>query len=384
MLSAKKKLGKTYYIQRWLHAMKDAGAFYAGIHKMNDSSWFTLYQQYHRGYSPASFVSLRQFNIAMSRVVYDGMFPGLSKNILRYPSYQVFYVFRNRDYLASVNPVLPEHIHVMTTHNSIMPNNNETNDQSNVIFPLRYEDFDADNNFVLEELERRLAANMRLTDDAPTNQQSEEQSTGTEEAAATEDGDLLYPTDFSISAEPIIYTNSQGQDQLMSVTEHRADLYIAKSKGLDFNISPCPCLSMSGSTSSVTGEVTVHKNRKQLTEPMKWSMIATCANLGLTDISSHKRRREILSAVIRMFSYSYGFVKPAVTLRYFQTLWNKFKFSLKKDPTETFSIFQSNTGKNRGCYVNYLMESSHVSSIRFTGIPQVYLVLQQQPVASLI
>ena len=138
----------------------------------------------------------------------------------------------------------------------------------------------------------------------------------------------------------------------MSMTEPCTDLYIEQSKVLDFDVRPRPRKGYVAP--GIPSEILVLTNCKRLTEAMKWSMIAVCADLGLTDVSNFSRRREILGAVIRTMSYNYGFETNAISLKYFESQWNKFKYSLKKDPCETFAIFESNVGRNRGNYVEYL------------------------------
>ena len=66
-------------------------------------------------------------------------------------------------------------------------------------------------------------------------------------------------------------------------------------------------------------------------------------------------RLELFEAIITEQSYLLGFQEPAMTPRYMNDLWFKFKLRLKTNPTRLASLFASRNNRNRDTYVDLLL-----------------------------
>ena len=132
----------------------------------------------------------------------------------------------------------------------------------------------------------------------------------------------------------------------MNQTRERARRYISLSHNLDFNAKVIPGLTQ--------GPIEVFPSRKQMSETMKWTMVAIACDYGATDMS-YKNRLELFKAVIHIQSYLYGFKSPAMSLSYFLALWRKFKQCMNKDPTKLFDTYLSKVGHNRHSWVDKIM-----------------------------
>ena len=111
----------------------------------------------------------------------------------------------------------------------------------------------------------------------------------------------------SIRSPPTICQIEFHPNDVTNILHHRASEYIALSKTLDFMVSPRPNIS-----SLSHGPIKVFKGKKRLSETMKWSMVAVASVLGSSNVS-YKRRMEIFKAVVKVHSYLYGFMAPAIS-----------------------------------------------------------------------
>ena len=122
--------------------------------------------------------------------------------------------------------------------------------------------------------------------------------------------------------------------------------YIEKAKTLNFNIHPRPNVYDNSDDSPDTHFVTVNKKKGQRApSEMKWSMIATALyhDAKRMDVST---RNEFFKAMIKMYSYLYGFeCEDSISLAYFTKLWFKFNIQLSKDPLKVNGMFSSNQYK---------------------------------------
>ena len=93
---------------------------------------------------------------------------------------------------------------------------------------------------------------------------------------------------------------------------------------------------------------------RRTTETMKWSMVAIACDYGASDMT-YKKRLELFKAVIKVQSYLYGFVAPAISVSYFLALWRKFKTGMRKNPTKLFDTYLSKAGTGRSTWVDKIM-----------------------------
>ena len=131
-----------------------------------------------------------------------------------------------------------------------------------------------------------------------------------------------------------------------SAAAMRADAYITQSKSLNFESVP-------RFLPSGREEIQLH-GAKRLTKRMKWAMVAQCADFGVSDIKSTKRRYEIFEAVVLTHSYNCGYKNPAVNLYYFELIWKQFKDALIATPGKICSVYKSRAGKGRVSYITQI------------------------------
>ena len=139
---------------------------------------------------------------------------------------------------------------------------------------------------------------------------------------------------------------------ISDLASHQANELIAISKGLDLSESPCVALHYTEDESEYF--IPIQEDLKRLSEPMKWSLISLCCDLGCTD-ARRDRRLKIFKAVIKVQSYVYGFPKEAISVDHFERQWRKFKDCLVNNPGNTFKVYLSRAGQNRISYVKNIM-----------------------------
>ena len=73
---------------------------------------------------------------------------------------------------------------------------------------------------------------------------------------------------------------------ISDLASNRADEFIAISKGLDLSVSPRVALYYTEDMSEYF--IPIQKDLKRLSEPMKWSLISICCDLGCTDANRQR------------------------------------------------------------------------------------------------
>ena len=137
----------------------------------------------------------------------------------------------------------------------------------------------------------------------------------------------------------------------VSLKHSRLESYIRLSKVIDFQAK------IRGPIEGICDtEIPIYPSRKRMSEAMKWSLVAVASDYGATDLDS-KKQLELFNAVIRVQSYLYGFKAPAMSIKYFQVLWRKFKRRMNKNPTMLFNTYLSKVGCGRTTWVDKMMQT---------------------------
>ena len=86
-------------VLQWLQSLCPSENISWPIHSMSVNEWFRLFCQMHppTRFGLDTFHDTKYFNLQMNSIVHMNLFPGLTKEVKRYPTYSVNYTLRDAE-----------------------------------------------------------------------------------------------------------------------------------------------------------------------------------------------------------------------------------------------------------------------------------------------
>ena len=89
---------KRKLVLQWLQSLCPSENISWPIHSMSVNEWFRLFCQMHPPrFGSDTFHDTKYFNLQMNSIVHMNLFPGLTKEVKRYPTYSVTYTLRDAE-----------------------------------------------------------------------------------------------------------------------------------------------------------------------------------------------------------------------------------------------------------------------------------------------
>ena len=317
----------------WLQSLEWNASITSPSHTMTNYAWFELFNAYHsKVYTTPIFKTVHKFSNQLNVIIDEGLFPALSRDA---------YYSTDSTYHVSYSIQVPNNPY------RILCPAVEVEEETAIV-----SDSEDNAGTYASVVRRGLASNKCHTLKKPEEAVLERPVPKNAEEGMITNYDQHHQTSKkSKEAVSEIRPVTKKLKTAASTAVHsRSEQYIRDS--YQYNLS-CTVRPKKNSDSGIIEYITIHRNKKRLTESMKWSMVAAACDLGATSMNISDRER-LFRAVIKTNSYFYGFLKPVLSEDYFRKLFLRFKKSFIETPYETYCIFEDKAGTGKQSYVEFL------------------------------